>query len=151
MGVLNVGVSLAAFAAGAAGGLWLSVAQPREQGAFTAQQADAGRYAYQSRCSTCHTADLGGTSEVPALAGEDFLRTWGPRTTADLVRFIRAGMPPEGPSLTSDEALHIVSYVLQRNGAVSGSQPLTESTAVPIGSIATGRAKTPPGLELARF
>ena len=39
--------------------------------AQTAQQIDAGRASYQTRCARCHGADLGG-GEAPQLAGQQF-------------------------------------------------------------------------------
>jgi mono/diheme cytochrome c family protein len=106
---------------------------------FTAAQAGAGRTAYRTYCAGCHAADLGGRDDAPALAGPDFLRTWGPRTTAQLHEFIRTTMPPDGSTLTPDEYLAVVAHLLERNGATPGDQPLAAATAVGIASIVSGR------------
>src|SRR5690349_6526392 len=62
-------------------------------GPYRAEQADAGRTAYQTSCSGCHAADLSGR-EGPQLAGTNFRSQWGSRTVADLVGFMRSTMPP---------------------------------------------------------
>ena len=62
--------------------------------AQTAQQIDAGRASYQTRCARCHGADLGG-GEAPQLAGDNFRASWGTRSASELVTYIQAGMPPD--------------------------------------------------------
>jgi alcohol dehydrogenase (cytochrome c) len=106
---------------------------------FTAEQATAGRAAYETSCASCHVADLGGRNEAPQLAGGDFMNAWRTRTAQDLVEFIQATMPPGGPPLGAEQYVNIVAYILQQNGAAAGTQPLTATTAAPIGSIATGQ------------
>jgi alcohol dehydrogenase (cytochrome c) len=113
--------------------------QPSGQPVFTAEQAAAGRAAYQANCAGCHVADLGGRNEAPQLAGGDFMNSWRTRTAQDLFEFIQATMPPGGSPLSADAYLSIVAYILQQNGAAAGAQALTATTAAPIGSIATGQ------------
>lgn len=103
--------------------------------AFTEGQAEAGHAAYAKHCASCHMPDLTGNNEVPALAGPAFMGTWGNRTTKDLRDYMSAAMPYGGPSLDADTYTVIAAYVLQVNGAVSGEEKLTTSTAVPIGSL----------------
>ena len=57
--------------------------------AQTAQQIDAGRASYQTRCARCHGADLGG-GEAPQLAGANFRASWGTRSASELVKIGRA-------------------------------------------------------------
>ena len=40
-------------------------------GVFTAQQAAAGRAAYQASCASCHLPDLRGRNEASPLAGPE--------------------------------------------------------------------------------
>src|SRR5262245_23626464 len=117
--------------------------QPAAQSVYTAEQAGAGRTAYETSCAGCHVADLGGRNEAPQLAGGDFMNSWRTRTTKDLFEFIQATMPPGGPTLSADQYLNIASYILQRNGAVAGSQPLTPTTEAAIGSVAGARPAAP--------
>lgn len=136
--------SLAVLAA--AGGLsaaTLLAQGPSGTAVYTKAQAEAGNTAYQKYCASCHTPDLGGRNEFPALAGDDFFASWKSRSTQELYDFIRATMPPEGPSLTPEQYLGITAHILQENGAPAGSQPLTPTTAVPIGSVATGKRPGP--------
>src|SRR5882672_1102451 len=130
-------------AAGAAAGLLiaaLSAQTPSSSGVFTAAQAAAGRAAYQANCASCHMPDLGGRNEAPPLAGANFMNTWRTRTTKDLFDYMSGTMPPDVPSLAADQYLAIAAFVLQSNGAPAGTQPFTPTTAVPIGTVATGAA-----------
>jgi alcohol dehydrogenase (cytochrome c) len=133
---------LVALGIAAAMGIALLAGQPAQTGVFTAQQAAAGRAAYQTTCAACHMPDLGGRNEAPQLAGGNFMSVWRTRSTRDLLEFTQSTMPPSGESLPVETYLNIISYILQSNGAAAGAQPLTPATAVPIGSIATGAAPT---------
>jgi mono/diheme cytochrome c family protein len=106
---------------------------------FTKAQVDAGRATYKNSCASCHTADLGGSPEFPQLAGDDFMSAWKARTSRELYEFIHATMPPEGPMLTSEQAVGLVALILYENGATPGTTALTATTAAPIGSVATGK------------
>jgi alcohol dehydrogenase (cytochrome c) len=119
--------------------------QPPTQGVFTADQAAAGRAAYQAGCASCHLADLSGRNEAPPLAGGTFLNTWRTRTTKDLIEYMQATMPPNAASLAPDQYAAIASFILQANGATPGGLPLTVASAVPIGSIANGASNAAPG------
>jgi cytochrome c len=93
---------------------------------FTQAQADAGRPAYQTACAACHGPDLGGRNDASQLAGSLFMGSWGNRTTADLVGFMQAAMPP-GNAGRLDEAtyLNIAAFILDSNGARPGAEALT--------------------------
>jgi alcohol dehydrogenase (cytochrome c) len=117
--------------------------QPPAPGPFTAAQAAAGRTAYNDSCAACHGADLGGTT-APALGGSVFLGGWSTRTTRDLLGLIQTTMPTDRPGgLPEQTYVNIAAYILQANGAAPGNQPLTATTAVPIGAIARGTAAAP--------
>ncbi|MEP7116237.1 MAG: cytochrome c, partial [Acidobacteriota bacterium] len=105
-------------------GATLPVAGQAPAGAavFTAAQADAGKAHFQTTCSPCHGADLGG-ADAPALAGVDFAKAWSTQTTSDLFKYVQ-GMPPGGTPLPDDENLTVVAFILQQNGAVAGATPL---------------------------
>ncbi|MEQ1731482.1 MAG: PQQ-binding-like beta-propeller repeat protein, partial [Vicinamibacterales bacterium] len=101
---------------------------------FTAQQAQAGRTAYDATCAGCHRADLTGLNEAPPLVGGNFLNEWGPRPTSDLIAFIARSMPPGAAgSLGLPASTAIVAYILQTNGAVAGPDVLTATTATQVG------------------
>ena len=123
----------------------LVAGQPPASGVHTAAQATAGRAAYQANCASCHMPDLAGRSEAPPLAGPNFMNSWRNRTTRDLFEFIQSTMPPDGSNLTADQYLAVTAFILESNGAPAGAQPLTATTAAPIGSIASGAAPADAG------
>ena len=112
------------------------------QGApFTAQQAAAGRASYLANCAGCHQPDLRGANEAKPLAGADFMRTWTDRTAQDLVAFLSVAMPPPPASpggLGAQTYVNLAAFVLAANGATPGNSELAATTAVRIGSVATG-------------
>ncbi|HVJ30827.1 MAG TPA: hypothetical protein VNA66_11010, partial [Gammaproteobacteria bacterium] len=57
--------------------------------AFTAEQAAAGRAAFEQTCAMCHGQNL---RQLPnaLLAGTEFVGRWGNRTTGDLVAQARS-------------------------------------------------------------
>ena len=109
---------------------------------ITAAQVAAGRDGYQSRCASCHLADLGGRNEASPLAGASFMNVWRGRGTKEFYDYIRTSMPPGGATLGAEEYLNITAFILQMNGAATGATALAATTDVPIGSIATGIAPT---------
>lgn len=117
-----------------------SAAPPPGPAAITAAQVAAGRDAYQARCASCHLPDLAGRNEASPLAGRAFMAAWRDRTTKELFDYIRTSMPPGGATLGADEYLAITAFILRSNGAATGATALTATTAVGIGTIATGVA-----------
>ena len=108
--------------------------------AYTAVQAANGLAAYQTNCASCHLPDLTGRNEAPQLAGLNFVNAWGSRTTADLIRYIQATMPPSNQGGLSEETYaNIVGFLLQANGAPAGDHPLAVGTPVRINSVASGQ------------
>jgi alcohol dehydrogenase (cytochrome c) len=111
--------------------------QPRS-GPFTGAQATEGRATYQAKCAACHLPDMKGSNEAPPLSGGNFLNTWRNRSTSDLFNRIRTTMPLSNPgSLGDQEAIALVAFILQSNGATAGIETLTATTLVPIGAVVT--------------
>ena len=105
-------------------------------GPFTAQQADAGRTAYQTNCAGCHAADLSGIGNALPLSGLPFTGSWGNRTVGDLVGFMEGAMPPTNPgALGEQNYLNITAFILQSNGARPGTQALAGNSTVAIRTI----------------
>jgi alcohol dehydrogenase (cytochrome c) len=103
--------------------------QPAASGAFTAEQAEAGRSLYASNCASCHTPTLAGSGSAPQLAGPGFLASWGGKPAGDLYGIIRTSMPPAGnSSLTDADYAAIVAFILQSNNVASGSTPLAANS-----------------------
>src|ERR1700740_3079195 len=108
---------------------------------FTAAQAQSGRAIYDQNCSACHGAAFEGSGDAPSLAGGTFMLKWGPKMVSELFGVILQTMPPTNPgSLSEAAALNATAYILQRNGAQSGQQPLTSSSSTLIRTIASGQA-----------
>lgn len=114
-------------------------------GPFTAEQAAAGRAAYQVHCASCHLASLAGRNEALPLAGSNFMNTWATRSTRDLLAHIRTMPPGSAGSLGQQTYLEIAAFILQTNGAVAGSQALTSASDIAIRSIASGEVRASQG------
>lgn len=132
-------------------GVGASAQQPPAQGAgsYAAAQADAGADVYRERCAACHRADFLGSFEAPQLAGADFRNTWGGRPVADLLELVASTMPPEeAGTLTPEETVAVVAYVLRANGVSAGGTPLTMAatgTVVPDADAVADRTGAPDG------
>ena len=129
------GIALASVAAAAI----MVAGRQAPSGAYTAAQAAAGRSAYQQVCASCHLPDLRGSNEAPPLSGANFVNTWRSRSAADLFTRVRTTMPANNPGTLGElDAVNIVAFLLQSNGAVAGTQPLTPASSFLIGDIAKG-------------
>lgn len=95
---------------------------------FTAEQAAAGRAAYDSNCAKCHGARLEGV-DAPALAGRTVMQTFD--TAGGLYDVMSVAMPPDAPGSLGDPTyLAIIAYVMSFNGATPGDQPLAKTGAL---------------------
>jgi cytochrome c-type protein NapC len=97
-------------------------------GWFTVEQADAGRQLFERFCSPCHGTKLEGTAGAPALSGA----SWQQRFTG--ARLLTVWGEIKGPmaqyanvTLTTQESLDILSFLLQQNGLPAGMQPLADT------------------------
>jgi alcohol dehydrogenase (cytochrome c) len=114
-------------------------AQQRPAGPYTAEQASAGRTAYQANCAVCHAQDLSGR-EGPALAGANFMGQWGDRSVGDLIGLMRTTMPPgAGGSLADQIYIDIAAFILDANSARPGDRALAVESAVSIRAVASGQ------------
>ena len=108
--------------------------------AFTAEQAAAGRAAYEQTCVACHGSNH---RQLPnaLLAGDEFLGRWGNRPTSDLIAQARSTMPPDNPGgLPAEAYANVVAYLLQANGGAPSDNAIDASTTARIGQGLTGRA-----------
>src|SRR5258706_2343593 len=91
---------------------------------YSAVQADRGKGIVEVHCSACHGTDLGGV-EGPALVGESFMLEWENQNLEMLFRRIRDTMPAGAiSSITDDEKLDAIAYLMQRNGFAEGALEL---------------------------
>jgi hypothetical protein len=144
-------------------GLFSLIAQqPVSSGVFTSAQAAAGRVAYERTCGRCHTNSLtgrkGDPDELPALSslsasyqkfigsrgfvapltGKIFIERWGGKTAGELIaRFQETVDDPylKFEDMNDETTVNITAYVLQVNGARSGTQPLTRTTSAIVSAI----------------
>ena len=91
-------------------------------GVFTAAQAERGRAVYTNSCARCHM--------VSAHSGGAFASTWNTRRVSDLYELIYNTMPLDSPgSLTAQEYVDVVAYMLQLNGHPAGKSALVPDPA----------------------
>jgi mono/diheme cytochrome c family protein len=94
-------------------------------GVYTETQAARGAIVYDSACSGCHRADLGGGTG-PSLREQRFARMFAGKDLKTLFTKIATTMPRNAPgSLGDNVTLDIVAHVLKENGFPAGSQQLT--------------------------
>jgi hypothetical protein len=154
---VNLKAILFAVAVLGAGRLVLTGQERTAPTIITAAQAEAGHVAYDNTCGKCHTYTLRGRkgeegelppvsslsapfqkfvgtpNHVPPLAGKAFLDRWGDKTAAQLIaRFQITASDPffQFEGMNDEMLVNITAYVLQMNGAKTGSQPLTRATSV---------------------
>jgi mono/diheme cytochrome c family protein len=93
-------------------------------GAYTEEQALQGRTLYYEQCLQCHGETMAGVDKAPPLAGPQFESTWSGAPLAALVARILT-MPPEKPgTLSQEQSVAILAYVLWYNGLPLGDAPL---------------------------
>jgi len=146
----------------------LAAEEPVPSAVFTTTQAEAGRAAYERSCGQCHTYSVRGRSGkedelppleslpepyqkfigpkklVPPLVGKNFVDRHGQKTLGELYIFFRgaARSTPAAELKMSDEMLvDITAYLLQKNGARAGGQPLTAQSKVRFDSVANPPAE----------
>jgi mono/diheme cytochrome c family protein len=98
---------------------------------FTATQVATGSKNFAQYCSGCHGASLEGGAG-PALSGPNFktLSSKVHATVGDIFTYMLGNMPMNAPgSLSHDQYLSILTFILSKNGYKTSSTPLTFSTA----------------------
>jgi mono/diheme cytochrome c family protein len=121
---------------------------------FTAEQARAGKIAYESSCGLCHQFNMRGRTgepgelpeiatlpenmiktidqngdQVPALVGPHFMSHWGAKSTQEYVARVANAMGAFPPThVGPDTPLLLTAYFLQMNGGKAGKIPLSAQT-----------------------
>lgn len=94
---------------------------------YTSSQAASGETQWGQSCATCHGANMEGGAG-PALAGPNSrtLTTKLHATVSDIFGYMTTNMPLNAPaSLTHDQYVNIMAYVMKLNGYAPSSVPLT--------------------------
>lgn len=121
--LLSLGLALSLNSASAQG------VNGARQAPYTQAQAATGAQVYETACAACHLSGLQGSSEAPELAGPNFRNQWGDRPVGDLLMYARRTMPPAAPgSISDEEYVAVVAYLMQSNGASQDEESLTFST-----------------------
>ncbi len=106
-----------------------AAARSIRDGLFTEAQAARGRLAYEKGCAECHMADLSGHEYAGSLAGFGFQLKWQDASLGELFGRIRS-MPLGRPgSMSSQEYLDILAYMLAKNTYPAGANELTAAVA----------------------
>lgn len=111
---------------------WLGLAlyvTGQTTGLFTEAQAQRGQALYAAKCASCHGQSLEGATASP-LSGSKFAAKWSGKSVDDLFFITRTQMPyGAGGSLTNQQYLDIVVFMLKSNGYTAGARELTNDAA----------------------
>ena len=95
--------------------------------AFTEEQAIRGQTVYYQHCLQCHGDNMAGVDRAPPLAGPQFGSNWQGEPLLALVERITT-MPPDKPNtLSRQESVDVLTYVLWYNGFPLGNEVLGTS------------------------
>ena len=98
-------------------------------GLYDEAQAGRGKVAYDKACAECHMTDLGGKEYAGPLAGFGFQLKWQDASLGEVYGRIRSMPLGRAGSLTTQEYVDILAYVLQKNSYPAGKSELTASLA----------------------
>ena len=100
-----------------------AVASASSAPSFTDAQADEGRDIFRATCTECHYSS--------EFQDSQFKFKWGRRSAGNLYQLIQNEMPETDPgSLSPEQAVSIVSYILRMNGFEAGGSPLGADRAI---------------------
>ncbi|MDT8397614.1 MAG: PQQ-binding-like beta-propeller repeat protein [Pseudomonadales bacterium] len=92
---------------------------------YTAEQAAAGRRAYDANCVQCHGPNLSDGPLGAPLKGPEFMQKYGGRPVAELFDVTRSTMPSANPgALDAATYASLVAFMLQQNAVVAGQSEL---------------------------
>lgn len=108
-----------------------------QAGVYTAQQAARGRNVYAGVCSSCHSTST--------HTGPPFFSRWGGQPISELYGLISETMPQMEPaSLSKQEYIDVVAYLLQLNRMPAGEKELKADPALLKAIRIDTAAATPP-------
>lgn len=94
-------------------------------GAYTEEQALRGQKIYYAQCLECHGEDMSGLDQAPPLAGPQFTAIWNGEPLWALVGRIETMPPTRAGSLSRDDSLALLAYMLWYNGLPIGELRLS--------------------------
>lgn len=93
-----------------------------QEGVYSREQALRGEEVYLGYCRSCHSPE--------AHTSDTFSATWSGKPLAELFAYIRERMPKNEPgSLSAQEAVDVVAYLLRINRMPQGFEELPADTA----------------------
>lgn len=124
-------------------GVLLSLTTPFEQAlaqdTFTQSVALEAKLQYQQYCGECHGMKLKGSGHGPELAGPNFVRKWGNRSSRELFELISETMPAGNPGALGEPInFSITSYILQMNAGNHTEKVLQPGATQTIGTLLMG-------------
>ncbi len=118
---------MAAVIALSAGFALVTSARAQPSALYTDAQAQKGIDPYEAKCAMCHGANMEGQSG-PTLLGPTFTSHY--ETVGDLMQFVVQNMPKDNPgTLSHEDYVNILAFILLKNGWPSGNEALTFGTA----------------------
>jgi alcohol dehydrogenase (cytochrome c) len=103
----------------------VQIASAQVTPSYSEAQAAQGKAVYEGKCASCHGARLDDGEFAPPLRGDEFLGRWGGKRVDELTNYVSDRMPPNQPgSLSVEQALNAVVYVLSRNAVPPGGQAM---------------------------
>ena len=111
---------------------WELAAQSRSvwDGVFSKAQLARGHKVYREECLRCHSENLLGGEDSPALVGEEFLEKWNGKTVGDLFERTRKTMPTDGPgNLSRQQYADVTAYLLNANKFPEGQKDIETDVA----------------------
>ena len=126
MSRLLVAAAMTLWGAGFAVGMQQPADRSARDGIYTIEQAGQGKTVYEEKCGLCHGSMQSVTPDMaPLLNDYVFQTTWTDRSLAELFEIIRDTMPQDEPgTLSPEELVDIIAYVLSANRMPAGEQPL---------------------------
>jgi S-disulfanyl-L-cysteine oxidoreductase SoxD len=98
-------------------------------GIYTDAQAKRGQAVYEEQCASCHSPDLKGADQAPALVGTDFNAEWNDVAINDLFERISATMPADKPgTMKPEQVADVIAFVLNKGGFPTGDGELPAQT-----------------------
>jgi len=91
---------------------------------YSSDQAAQGKTLFAQKCALCHGANLQGGAGPPLAGSQFFLRYRGKPLSA-LWSTVHTEMPLNAPgTLSSQQSLALVAYILEKNGFPAGASPI---------------------------
>jgi len=99
-------------------------------GVYSEAQATRGEKVYAASCASCHGDDLSGGGQTPPLSGKEFNSDWNDLSMGDLYDRTHLSMPADKPgSLTPEQTVEVIAYLLKKGAFPSGLADLPADTA----------------------